>query len=316
MKPVLRLLLGAGLVAGLALGVAQLLPRRPAPARVGIAGTTPAPIRVEPAPEPAALRSLLDPATATDTERLAACHALPATLDAAHRATLLRHLDGPCPANCKPAHWHALWNDALNSLRRQGAGADELAIFLERNATRTDCDPVIRDYALQHMRALLADSDANYLRVEDPALRERLFAVLSSAATRVDTTAAGTALLALNHCDENRHGGEPAPAAIDALVLSACGEGASDLVRITAFQLAARRSLHAALPELRRMAAADARGPLSLRASACAALGVLGDATDLPLLEQAASNNPRLALAARPALNRLQAATTSSTPSN
>ena len=146
MKPVLRLLLGAGLVAGLALGVAQLLPRRPAPARVGIAGTTPAPIRVEPAPEPAALRSLLDPATATDTERLAACHALPATLDAAHRATLLRHLDGPCPANCKPAHWHALWNDALNSLRRQGAGADELALFLERNATRPDCDPVIRDY--------------------------------------------------------------------------------------------------------------------------------------------------------------------------
>ena len=196
----------------------------------------------------------------------------------------------------RPSREAALRNDVLNLLRWQkgtipGETADVLSVML-RDANHP---PVILDYCVQHLGAVLAD-------LSEPQLREAARDALCRAAESRESYA-GTALYAL--AEDREAPDEQIRFLRRRAAALARGENASPLARISAVMLAGERGWTEVLPALRAILEhPGADVPLAI--AALGAIGSLGGPQDIPLVESAMqSGGVRLAPAAECALSRL-----------
>ena len=162
-----------------------------------------------------------------------------------------------------------------------------------------EADATWRDYCVQFLGKC-------YPRINDAKSREAMADAMWEAlrTTRRAGRAAGSAarqLMTLGRTFPEFPPEEVSAASLEALLDPA----SSDETRTVLLQVCGTLGEHGALPTARAIAGQNST-PV-LRASAIAAVGMLGDDTDLPLLKRlAASGDVRVSVPARAALGRLQ----------
>jgi len=188
-------------------------------------------------------------------------------------------------------HW--LKNEIMTVLRNQETGSLEVIDALISNYRDRKQDPVIRDYSLQHLS----------LSYENASEKEEIRQVLWEAVAE-SSSLAGTALLALHRLAETHEEFDGKAIAQRSLTFTA-DERCHVATRLTALQVCARMGEREALPVVAQLAESAESVPLKI--SAIAAVGDLGSAESIPLLEKlAGGNDTRLHPAAQSALKRLK----------
>lgn len=189
----------------------------------------------------------------------------------------------------------ALKNDVMNLLRNQDPPPKDLAGTLIGIFEGGKHPPVVIDYCIQHLGAMLDELD------EKGRLRVR--AVLAKAAKRTKQPYAGTALYSLA---EDARATPAQDKELKGLALALCKPEANHAARIAAIQLAGERGFADALPVLRETLSAPSRDAV-LDIAAIGSVGLLGSAVDIPLVESvAASGGRRYAVAANAAIGRIK----------
>ena len=198
----------------------------------------------------------------------------------------------------------ALKNDVMNLLRDQEPPVEGLAEtlmgMLEGNSTARNSPtrphpPAVLDYCVQHLGAMV-----NGL---DDATRRRVRGVLVKAARQTKLPYAGTALYSLA---EDRRATPAQESELKRLTLALCRPEANHAARIAAIQLAGERGFADALPILRETLSAPSRDAV-LDMVSIGTLGLLGDESDIPLLESVLQRNRRrYEAAANAAIKRIK----------
>ena len=189
----------------------------------------------------------------------------------------------------------ALKNDVMNLLRNQDPPPKDLAGTLIGIFEGGKHPPVVIDYCIQHLGAMLDELD------EKGRLRVR--AVLAKAAKRTKQPYAGTALYSLA---EDARATPAQDKELKGLALALCKSEANHAARIAAIQLAGERGFADALPILRESLSATSRDAV-LDIAAIGSVGLLGDVDDIPLVESvAARGGRRYAVAANAAIERIK----------
>ncbi len=227
--------------------------------------------------------------------RLEAVHALSQDLSSAEKEALYALLYRKAGDESLTAdQFNAFKNDIVNELKNQPNGQIELIRHLTRQFYDETQDPVWRDYCIQHLGTLYRAT-----RDEDRAALEQVF---WEATDTKEQSTAGTALIALagsaglSEASQRKLQDRALAIAQD----SAYGEGA----RMTALQICAKLNDRRVLSLARELV--DGGAPVSLKVSAIAVLGALGDPSDRARVEPlAASSDIRLAGAARAAAKKL-----------
>lgn len=176
----------------------------------------------------------------------------------------------------------ALKNDVLNLLRNQKRLPEGLADLLLDMVASKQYAPVIIDYCIQHLGAMVGS-------VSDDQTKARIRETFIVAAKDIGETYSGTALYSLaempnmskSESDELRR-----------LAVAACGESANTIARISAIQIAGERGYCETLPMLRGILAGTRRDAV-LDMTVVGSIGLMGDATDIQLLESFRSRGGR-----------------------
>ena len=198
----------------------------------------------------------------------------------------------------------ALKNDVMNLLRDQDPPVEGLAETLmgmlegnspARNSPTRPHPPAVLDYCVQHLGAMV-----NGL---DDATRRRVRGVLVKAARQTKLPYAGTALYSLA---EDRRATPAQESELKRLTLALCRPEADGVARVAAIQLAGQRGYAEALPILRETLSAPSRDAV-LDMVSIGTLGLLGDESDIPLLESVLQRNRRrYEAAANAAIKRIK----------
>ena len=189
----------------------------------------------------------------------------------------------------------ALKNDVMNLLRNQDPPPKDLAGTLIGIFEGGKHPPVVIDYSIQHLGAMLDELD------EKGRLRVR--AVLAKAAKRTKQPYAGTALYSLA---EDARATPAQDKELKGLALALCKPEANHAARIAAIQLAGERGFADALPILRETLSTPSRDAV-LDTVCIGSIGLLGDVDDIPLVESvAARGGRRYAVAANAAIERIK----------
>jgi len=197
------------------------------------------------------------------------------------------------PETVNEQQWYALKNEALNVLRNKCTSIEGEEIILKVFHDLTQ-DPVVRDYALQHLSAWCESNTG----------KEGLLPVFWDGIKETDSSIAGTALLALSRLREQYPQVQEETLLREALKI-ADDLSAGELARITALQVAARVNARAVGKIARNVLNHAASIPLQV--SAIAAIGASGDSEMISLLEGfAEDNDSRLRIASIEALSRLR----------
>lgn len=193
------------------------------------------------------------------------------------------------PPGMSVRNWRWFMDELFTVLRHDGKEPDRLASQLETLYRNSDADPIVRDYAVQHLGHLLSEGS-------DPG---SIVPVLFEATSQTQNTIAGSALLALNQSF-------PKNAQISAKALELASDPTTHLSsRLTALQVAAGQESPAALA-LAQGLASDTSQASSLRVSAIATVARLGSPQDQALLQNlATSRDPRIQIASSSALEKL-----------
>ena len=219
---------------------------------------------------------------------------------------LLVWATGPMPPRFSQETWAELANDTLNILRNQENPPAEMTSRIVGMFRDPDAPAVMKDYAIQHLGGWLADRDPLASWEKDAAAQKLIAEVIMEAAATVDATYAGTALYSLIEIS-SRLPELVSQEKMDALIITAVESPATHkLTRISALQSAAQRRLPLSLPAARRLAF-DENTDASLRLSAIACLGEIGDSEDARKLAELGhdSANARLAAAIEPAIQKI-----------
>jgi hypothetical protein len=198
---------------------------------------------------------------------------------------------GGIPAGLRVEEWHWIVDEILTRLRIESTDPKTLTAKLAEVFANAALDPVVRDYALQHVGHLGREGG-------DAAVAH---ATALRGLAETGTPLAGTALLVLHH--------EPATAAgpdreTGDRALELINDGTASVpARVTALQVAARHHPGRALEAASDLLAGDA--PVFLQVAAVAAIGATGSANDLPLLQSLPPDNPVLQRAVRAAIGKL-----------
>lgn len=296
---------GGGGRAGAAVEDAKAAPR-PLPATgVAVRAVPPSALGARPTSDrlPPAVPSSKDVAAVTDAAsgsldaRLAALAGHGKSLQEVDVDALLSFLDRRDAEDALPPEkLNALKNDVANLLRAQTRFPELLPWRLAAMWRDPLHDVVWRDYCIQH-------AGAAWPRIANKAARDEVRDVLWSAAADPAAPGSGTSLIALRNLAES---GAEERKKVAALAAATAESGsAPEGVRVTALQIAAELGAPGAA-SLARPILSDRSQPVHLRMSAAAALGMAGDASDLPALKAlAATSDPRLRAAASSALRRL-----------
>ena len=194
--------------------------------------------------------------------------------------------------------FNGLKNELVFALTRQRRKPGELASRLVAMYRDRSLDSTWRDYCVQFFGKWYADAPRNEGR---EAMAAALWEVLRTERANRFAGAAATQLgfLAGKYPEFPRD--EVAAACLEALLDPICSETA----KVALLPVCATLGVADALPEARRLAAAK-HNPV-LRAAAIAAVGFLGDRSDLAWLTPlAASYDQRLRIPAQAAISRLQ----------
>jgi len=193
------------------------------------------------------------------------------------------------PAEMPVESWRWLMDEIFSLLRHDGTDNAKFASGLAGVYRNSSGDPIIRDYAVQHLGHLLS--------AEGPP--ELIVSVLRDAASETQNTIAGTALLALNQ-------NFPQDLQTSAQAVQLASDPETHLTsRLTALQVAAAQRNPEALPVALTLAQ-DSTQPVSLRVSAIAAVAHLGSSQDQATLQNLVlSRNLRIKSASSSALQKL-----------
>lgn len=204
----------------------------------------------------------------------------------------------------------ALKNDLLNRLRSQKDTPDGLTNILVAMFNNADQDPVVRDYALQQMRAWQEAAP-----MDDYTVMEE---TLARALEETEGSIGGTALLALRQFDKdsNKSGADPGlPRSVLASATQSAlsilhSKDAGELSRITAMQVAAERVPEEIVP-LAAQWAQDTSSSYPKRISAISALGSSASEEVIAILARIeAQGDPYLQPALQTAYRKLRKAGT------
>lgn len=200
------------------------------------------------------------------------------------------------PGDMRPSAFHYLANEIWNLLRTDpSVSTPQLARHLADQVLGAE-DPVIRDYALQHLGRLKA-SEVHDLQIK----------TLSAAATDPQNPSAGTALIALRSLAK-RSGDTESSASLHAAVLAlAVNPDTLSAPRITAMAMTADMELDGVLPTARTLLS-DVNADPRLRLAAIRYLGYFGGPSDSQLLSEfiPTFRNTILINAARAAMSRIK----------
>ncbi len=212
---------------------------------------------------------------------------------------LLERLDGGIPESMPLVSWRHFFNSSLNALAAtSGVGSDRMASVL-MHVMEQDPDKIMRLYALQHIAL-------HQPRTTEP-LRGEIGRRVAALAYELDDEISGTAVIVMEQWQGVMDAaGEKVPDGQRAAALTGImsDENRAADVRISAVHAAVDGSYRESLPAARAIATDPAQDAM-LRKAAIHLIGQLGDADDAALLGQCAAENPRIAQAARPAMERL-----------
>ena len=228
-------------------------------------------------PNPSTVQIIVNPGRFTIPERIKAVHELNSQLSQKDIGLLCAFVEATGDANeSNLVGFHVLKNDILNVLRNQDLPPTDLIGLLLKMYRNHLQDPVIRDYAIQHLTSWFnsVGGDSNVLEQVQTALRE---AVMERGSI------AGTALLGWHRLSKN-YGSFSSREINEWAVSLAISSETHHATRITAVQVCSERNLKEALPEIRALA--HQRGDIPLRLSAIAALGRLGTADEIETLRR------------------------------
>ncbi|MES2571434.1 MAG: hypothetical protein V4710_15445 [Verrucomicrobiota bacterium] len=245
-------------------------------------------------------------------------HGLSENLPEAGQKVLLDWIQQPRPAHIAASKWHWVINEVMGALRIQKAPHPGLATTLIAISRNQANGVVLRDYALQHLAHWILPGRPAEPR--DKNARQEIVTAFMDAAREVEQTFSGTALRSLHVVLAHRGKddasfsnsfNEPAlitvetirPLAID-LATSA---STNPVARITALQVCSELRFVEVLPAARRFASGE-DAPISVRLSAIALLGAIGEAEDTAILSAISTKRyARLEKARTPALSRIRA---------
>ena len=252
-------------------------------------------------PVPVLVRKLSEPALHLE-DRIQAVRALPSDLSEKESNSLMDLLREPAPAGINSGDWYVMQNEIMEVMRQprfawNGFGSAMEALVVDRHV-----DPVVRDYAAQHLTLYLAGEP------KEGSLSDGMNAFLTvlRGEREAHEDVAGTTLMALCDLHSQRPPAELAPykEELGKIITSyADGSISASLPNwIAAIQSAGRLDVQAALPAIRRYVMEKAPNA-SVKLSSVAALGYYGDAADLPFLNELAASNDKLRFAAQAALD-------------
>ncbi len=189
----------------------------------------------------------------------------------------------------------ALKNDVMNLLRAQEPPPADLATTLIGMFKSAAHPPVVLDYCIQHLGAMLVD-------IKDETMRSKVRGVFISAAREKRRPYAGTALYSLA---EDRLAMQAQKAELRRLTVALCRPDANSASRIAAIQLAGERGYSEVLTVLRETLSASRRDAV-LDIVCIGSLGLLGTEKDLPLISKFADMGRRYAVAVEAATRRIK----------
>lgn len=168
----------------------------------------------------------------------------------------------------------ALKNDVLNLLRSQKRQPEGLADLLLEMVASKQYAPVIIDYCIQHLGAMVGS-------VPDVTTKARIREAFVAAAEDIGEAYSGTALYSLAEMpNKSKHESDE----LRRLTVVACGKSANPIARISAIQLAGERGYRETLPMLRGVLSGTRRDAV-LDMAVVGSVGLMGDANDIQLLE-------------------------------
>lgn len=239
-------------------------------------------------------------------KRLETIRSLPDRLDAAQVGTLFAFLRA-APEGDRGG-WYLAVNEVMEVMRKRALAGESYSREMLALLADGGADPVVRDYAAQHLAQWVAGMDVTAGKEGDEVLasdcvRQMLRTALAPDSAKL--TLAGTTLNALADGVLNGRAfiREQRPTVADAAFGLASGDTASPLNRATALQVMARLG-HDGTRGLSRQWIESPTTPANLRLSAIAALGLVGKPEDRQILAPLA-DDARFAYAARAALERL-----------
>jgi hypothetical protein len=204
---------------------------------------------------------------------------------------------------------HSVWfHETALALHRQAAIREPFARTLATVARDTARDPVIRDYALQHLCQLWQNSERQ--------LADSIQATLLEIADQ-SPAMAPSALLALHFLGTQSASGtsqqsSPSRAVPDDRIaprvrsLLATDAATSTAAQMTALRIVGERRLPGFHHELQRIAADPVSGHTLVRMAAVAAIASFADPRSLPLLRDLERSDPRVATAIDHAIARIE----------
>ena len=231
-------------------------------------------------------------------ERVRLIHRLPSNLAPEQLERCRAFLGSPLAGQPLPdLEFNGLKNELVFALLRQREGLTELAELLVRVSRALETDATWRDYCVQFLGKC-------YPRINDAKSRESMADALWEALkTQRRGRGAGSAarqLMTLCRTFPEFPPEKVSAASLEALLDPTCSEE----TKTALLQVCGILGERAALPAARTIAELDS-SPV-LRASAIAAIGMLGDASDLPLLERlAVSGDMRVSIPACSAIDRI-----------
>lgn len=232
-------------------------------------------------------------------ERVRLIHCLPSYLTPEQLERCRAFLESPLAGQpLSDLEYNGLKNELVFALLRQREGLTELGELLVRMARAPGTDATWRDYCVQFLGKC-------YPRIADPesrkAMAEALWEALRTGRRGRVAGSAARQLMTLGRTFPEFPPEKIAAASLEALRDPACSEEAMTAL----LQVCGTLGEGGALPIARDIAGRSS-SPV-LRASAIAAIGMLGDEDDLPLLKRLASSGDlRIAKPAKAAMDRIQ----------
>lgn len=251
-----------------------------------------------PAPRPAVLlpgdlgRVLGDDKALGSRARIQILRDRDASFNGAEIEGILAYLHGGImPEGLRADEWHWIIDELFTRMRTESGDPKDLTRKLAEVFANAALDPVVRDYALQHVGHLGREGGDTAV-AHDAALR---------GLEETGSPLAGTALLVL-HNEPGTAGAKDELAGARAVEILRNGNAAVP-ARVTALQVAARQDAEGTLEAASELLAGESSA--FLKVAAVAAVGEVGSAADLPLLESLPADNPILRHAVRTAIQKL-----------